>query len=138
LGSLGGLVGGYQLAGATEMSAGEARTMAAVGDLGLAMGFGTGFLLKFDGQPRNCDQLIDNVMCFAPDPQADAHARKMALMGLLGSGLGLTGGYFLARHRDNSWGDGEVLRAGTLLGVWSAWGVADAANTAIDLKNAAF
>jgi hypothetical protein len=137
-GSLGGLVGGYQLAGATDMTAGEARTMAAVGDLGLAMGFGTGFLLHFDGMPRDCTPVSENPACFGADPQADAHSRKMALMGLLGSGLGLTGGYYLARHRENTWGDGEVLRAGTLLGVWSGWGVADAAHTNIDLTNGAF
>jgi hypothetical protein len=137
-GSLGGLVGGYQLAGAADLSPGEARTMAAVGDLGLALGFGAGFLLHFDGQPRDCTPFSENPACFGADPEADAHARKMALVGLLGSGLGLSGGYYLARHRQNSWGDGEVLRASTLLGVWSAWGIADVAGTSIDLTNGAF
>jgi hypothetical protein len=137
-GSLGGLVGGYQLAGSTGMSAGEARTMAAVGDLGLAMGFGTGFLLHFDGQPRGCTPVSENPACFGPDFEADAHARKMAITGLLGAGLGLGGGYVLGRHRENSWGDGEVLRGATLLGVWSGWALADVANTSIDLKNRAF
>jgi hypothetical protein len=138
VGSLGGLVGGYQVAGATDMTPGEARTMAAVGDLGLAMGFGAGFLFHFDGQPRECPAFSENPACFGFDFEADAHARKMALMGLLGSGVGLSGGYILARHSHNSWGDGEVLRAGTLLGVWSGWAVADAARTHIDLTNNAF
>jgi hypothetical protein len=62
----------------------------------------------------------------------------MALMGLFGSGLGLTGGYFLGKNSENSWGDGEVLRAGTLLGVWSAFGLADVARTEVALTNRAF
>jgi hypothetical protein len=138
LGSIGGLVGGYQLAGAAALTAGEARTMAAVGDLGLALGFGTGFLLHLDGQPTDCTQLSENPACFGTDPQVDAHARKMALMGLIGSGLGLTSGYFLARNRENTWGDGEVLRASALLGTWLAFGVADVAHAHIALTNRPF
>jgi hypothetical protein len=137
VGSIAGLVGGYQFAGAAGLSAGEARTMAAVGDLGLALGFGAGFLLHFDARAAGCAPFAGNAVCFSPDPEQDAHARKMAFMGLLGSGLGLTGGYFLGRARNNTWGDGEVLRAGTLLGTWSAFGVADVARAHVALSNPA-
>ena len=138
LGSLGGLIGGYHLARATDMTAGEARTMAAVGDLGLAMGFGAGFLLRFDGEPLVCPVDSENPGCFGFNPQADSQARKMAAAGLLGSGLGLVGGYVLGKHRDHTWGDGEVLRGATLLGIWSAWGLVEAGGTTVSLDNRPF
>jgi uncharacterized membrane protein YeaQ/YmgE (transglycosylase-associated protein family) len=126
LGSVGEMMGGYQLSRALQLSAGEARTMAALGDFGLAFGFGTGFLANLNGEPRNCFQFSDPPPgCFGPDPEVDSHSRKMAAAGLVGSGLGLAGGYFLARRRDNSWGDGEVLRASMALGTWTAAGIAD-------------
>jgi hypothetical protein len=131
-GSVAGLVGGYQVAKHTELSAGEVRTIAAVGDLGLAMGFGTGLLLRLDGGPRPCPDETGN--CF-PDFQADTHARHMAAAGLMGMTLGLGGGALLARHRQNTWGDGEVLRGTTALGVWAALGVAAAANMDFSLTN---
>jgi hypothetical protein len=125
LGSVAEMVAGYQWAGAGHLSAGEARTIAAVGDLGLGLGFGGGFLFRFDGKPRDCTPFTERVECFGPDPQADKHSRQMSGMGLLGSALGLTGGYFLARHRENTWGDGEVLRGSIVLGTFTAAGLAD-------------
>jgi hypothetical protein len=138
LGSVVGLVSGFQFANSAELTAGEARTMAAVGDFGLLFGFGAGFLLHLDGGPSDCQPQFSDSGCFLPDPDVDKHARGMAAAGLVGGALGLTGGYLLARHRDNSWGDGEVLRASTGLGVWLAAGVADVAGTSFELTNRAF
>jgi hypothetical protein len=42
---------------------------------------------------------------------------------LAGAAAGLAGGYLLSQRRDNSWGDGEVMRAAGLLGGWSAFTV---------------
>jgi hypothetical protein len=136
-GSIAGMVGGYHLASAAQLTPGEARTMAADGDLGLAFGFGAGFLLRFGGGPRVCPPEFSGSFCF-PNPDADSRSRKMAASGLIGSSLGLVGGYLLARHRDNTWGDGEVLRAGTLLGVWSGIGLAEVAKTSLDPTNRPF
>ena len=47
LGSAAELTGGYLLAGRTGMTAGHARTMAALGDFGLLWGVGAGYLLRF-------------------------------------------------------------------------------------------
>jgi hypothetical protein len=129
VGSLAGMVGGYQLSRAAQLSAGDARTMAALGDYGLAFGFGTGFLLRLQGQQPDCAQFSENPVCVGGrDPEVDSHSRRMAAAGLIGSGLGLTGGYLLARRRENSWGDGEVLRASSALGTWTAAGFADLIN----------
>jgi hypothetical protein len=83
--------------------------MAALGDFGLGLGFGTGFLLDFDGSDKTQDQ----------------RARRMGGAGLVGAAVGLTSGYLLAHRRDNTWGDGEVLRMAGLLGAWSGFTIAD-------------
>jgi hypothetical protein len=124
MGSVLGMVGGYQWSRAAELTAGEARTVAAVGDYGLALGFGAGFLFGFDGQP-DCPMFTENPACFGGDPDVDSKSRKMAAAGLVGAGLGLAGGYMLGKRRENTWGDGEVLRASTALGAWTAAGIAD-------------
>lgn len=138
LGSVTELTAGYHLARAGRMTAGQVRTMAAAGDLGLALGFGTGLLLRWNGGGVSCPADTENPACFGHDPDVDTHSRKMAAAGLVGSAVGLAGGYVLARHRENTWGDGEVLRGTIALGVWSGWGVADVARTSIDLDNRSF
>jgi hypothetical protein len=120
-GSLLELLGGYQLASAGKMSAGEARTMAVLGDFGLLWGFGTGYLLRLDDRE---------------DP--DTQARGMAAAGLIGAGLGLGGGWILAHRRDNSWGDGEVMRASMGLGAWLGLAAADLGKTSFSLQNRTF
>jgi hypothetical protein len=61
----------------------------------------------------------------------------MSAAGLVGLTLGLGGGYALARHRDNTWGDGEVLRAAIALGAYTGLGLGAAVNTNIALTNRA-
>lgn len=113
LGGIGGAVGGYMFADRQQLTPGQARTTAALGDFGLGAGFGTGFLLGLADSGKT----------------PDTRARGMAASGLLGAAVGLTGGYFLSRQRDNSWGDGEVMRAAGLLGAWSAFAVTYVAET---------
>jgi uncharacterized membrane protein YsdA (DUF1294 family) len=140
-GSLVGLMGGYQLARFTDMTAGDARTVAAMGDFGLAFGFGAGFLLRLDAgpaSPQSCQVAQGEFRCMiAADTGADKHARQMAAAGLVGLSLGLGGGYVLAHHRDNTWGDGEVLRGATALGVYAGLGLGAAAKMDINLSNRA-
>jgi hypothetical protein len=112
VGSVSGLWAGHTFAEHHQLTAGQARTMAVMGDFGLGLGFGSGFLLDFDG--------IDKTQ--------DERARRMGSVGLLGAAVGLTSGYILARRRDNSWGDGEVLRMVGLLGAWSGFTLADVAD----------
>jgi hypothetical protein len=120
-GSLVELVAGYHLAPRLAPTAGRAHTVAALGDFGLLLGFGTGYLLRFDRKET-----------------ADAQARSMAAAGLAGAGLGLAGGYALGRTRDNSWGDGEVLRLCWALGAWTGAAAADLARTDLSLGNRTF
>jgi hypothetical protein len=115
LGSVAGVTGGYLFSGGGRVTAGQARTMAVTGDFGLGLGFGAGFLLDFDGSDKTPDQ----------------RARRMGAMGLAGAAVGLTGGYLLGRERDNTWGDGEVMRAAGLLGAWSGFTVANQFQTSM-------
>jgi hypothetical protein len=62
----------------------------------------------------------------------------MAAAGLLGAAAGLGGGYLLARHRHNSWGDGEVMRMSTVLGVWSGTVVGEIGKMDFSLDNRPF
>jgi hypothetical protein len=109
LGSMGGLWGGYFWADAAAMTPGQARTTALMGDFGLLFGFGMGHVLGLDQQDRPFEQR-----------NADTQARSMAAAGLTGTIAGLAGGRLLGRRRDNSWGDGEVMRASGVLGTWTA------------------
>ena len=106
LGSVAGLTGGTLWAGHARMSAGDARTVAVLGDYGLFAGLVTGHALGWDELEGEFGQ-----------PRLDDRARAMSASGLVGSALGLTSGRLLSLSRDNSWGDGEVMRAGGLLGV---------------------
>jgi hypothetical protein len=137
LGSMAGMMGGYYFGRSAQLTAGEARTMAAVGDLGLAMGFGAGFILRLHGNQPPCGFEFSDPACFQRDKTPDEQSRGMAAAGLVGAGLGLGGGYYLARRRDNTWGDGEVLRGSSLLGVWLAIGVADLTRMDFDFDNRA-
>jgi hypothetical protein len=100
LASVGGLVGGSLWARQAPMSAGQARTTAVVGDLGLGAGLLAGVL--FSGADEDFDQ---------------AEQRVTGATGLAGAALGVAGGRWFSLRRDNSWGDGEVMRAGGLYGV---------------------
>jgi hypothetical protein len=120
-GSLLELVGGFRLASTLDLSPGQVRTMAALGDLGLLEGFGAGYLLRFDEKAT-----------------VDARSRGMAAAGLAGTGLGLAGGYLLGQHRHHSWGDGEVLRAASGVGAWLGVGLADLASVPLEPGNATF
>jgi hypothetical protein len=102
LGSVGEMAAGFALAERAGISPGHARTIGVGGDFGLGIGFATGALLGLHHNERTADQ----------------QARGMASMGFLGAAAGLGGGYLLGRQRQNTWGDGEVLRAAGLLGVW--------------------
>ena len=101
LGSVGSLVGGTWWAGAAEMTPGEARTLAVVADYGLLAGFAAGYGFDLD----------------RPTLSNNERARAMSALGLVGVIGGITSGRLLARSRDNTWGDGEVLRTSALMGV---------------------
>jgi hypothetical protein len=120
-GSLIELLLGYHLAPALAPTPGRARTIAAVGDAGLLLGFGTGYLLRFDRKET-----------------ADQQARAMAGAGLVGAALGLGSGYLLARARQNSWGDGEVLRASAALGALEGAALADLGGVDLSLDDRTF
>jgi hypothetical protein len=120
-GSLTELVLGFYLAPALAPTAGRAHTIAAVGDFGLLLGFGGGYLLRLNQKDT-----------------ADEQARGMAAAGLVGAGLGLAGGYVLAAARDNSWGDAEVLRLCWALGAWNGAAVADLVHSDLSLDNRTF
>ncbi len=106
LGSAAGLAGGFLWGGTEKMTAGEARTTAVLGDFGLFAGFVAGRLLGLDQHDRPFE-----------DRDADTQARGMAAAGLVGSAAGLVVGRGFSRLRDNTWGDGEVLRGGGLVGL---------------------
>ena len=118
LGSAAELAGGYLLAERTRMTAGQARTMAALGDFGLLGGVGVGYMLRFPDRAT-----------------ADQQARAMGASTLLGSALGLTGGYFLGRRRDSSWGDAEVMRMAGFVGGVIGFGAADLFELDLDLRD---
>jgi hypothetical protein len=117
-GSLTELVAGYTLAPVLAPTPGRARTLGAVADFGMLFGFGTGYLLRLDQKET-----------------ADAQARGMAAAGLIGAAAGISGGYALARARQNSWGDGEVLRLCWVLGAWDGAAAADLGRTDLALDN---
>jgi hypothetical protein len=54
----------------------------------------------------------------ADDDFDQAEQRVTGVMGLAGAALGVAGGRWLSLRRDNTWGDGEVMRAGGLYGLW--------------------
>jgi hypothetical protein len=118
LGSTLELAGGYWLAGRTRMTAGQAHTVAALGDLGLITGVGAGYFFQFPGRAS-----------------ADQQAKGMAASALAGSAAGLAGGYLLGRRRDHSWGDAEVLRMAGLVGTFLGFGIADALGLQVDLQD---
>ena len=96
-GSLGGLIGGSMWASEAGMSPGHARTVAVMGDLGLGLGLLGGLVIGGEDLGEGDDRLP-------------------AGMGLAGAALGVTAGRFLSLRQDNTWGDGEVMRAGGLYG----------------------
>jgi hypothetical protein len=102
LGSVGGVVAGSLLAPRLELSPGDARTIAVMGDYGLFLGLTVGHILN----PSEA---------YNPDQSAE-QSRVLSTGGLLGSMLGLGGGHLLARSRRNTWGDGEVMRGAGALG----------------------
>jgi hypothetical protein len=101
-GSLVELWAGYQLASRLGMTAGQARTIAVGGDFGLGFGFAMGALAGLHHT----------------DHSDDARARGMAATGFFGAAAGMGAGYLLGQRRNNTWGDGEVMRASGLLGLW--------------------
>jgi hypothetical protein len=114
LGSVTGLVGGTLWAGGARMTPGQARTLAVGADYGLFSGFVFGHLLGWD-------ELQDS----NGGSRLDARARMMSAAGLGGTLLGIGSGRALALARDNTWGDGEVMRGAGLLGALA--GVTNAA-----------
>jgi hypothetical protein len=103
LGSVTELVSGALWARDGHLTTGEARTIAVGGDFGLGWGFATGAILGLHHD----------------DHSVAVQTRGMATAGIVGSAAGLGLGYALARRRDNTWGDGEVLRMAGLVGTWA-------------------
>jgi hypothetical protein len=103
VGSVTELVSGALWARAGHLTTGEARTIAVGGDFGLGWGFATGAILGLHHD----------------DHSVAVQTRGMATAGIVGSAAGLGLGYALARRRDNTWGDGEVLRMAGLVGTWA-------------------
>jgi hypothetical protein len=108
-GSVVGLSAAAWFAGRTALTPGQAHTMSVFADFGTALGFGIGYLGGFTGGGATSDQV----------------ARRMAMMGLLGTGAGLFTGYQHGHWRDNTWGDAEVMRAAGFLGIFAAGALAD-------------
>jgi hypothetical protein len=106
LGSVGGAVAGALLPGQLDLSPGDVRTIAALGDYGTFAGFALGHIFGLDEIGRD------------DDPGAlDTRTRTTAAAALAGSLLGLAGGHLLSLQRTNTWGDGEVMRGSGALGV---------------------
>jgi hypothetical protein len=112
-GSVLGLTAGTLLGDRLQISPGQAHTTGVVSDFGLGLGFGFAFLLGFDESDKTADQ----------------RARRIGGSALVGAAGGIFGGYRLARARDNSWGDAEVMRATGLVGVLAGATVADGFST---------
>jgi hypothetical protein len=112
-GSVLGLTAGTLLGDHLQVSPGQAHTTGVVGDFRLGLGFGFAFLLGFDDADKTADQ----------------RARRIGGSALVGAAGGIFGGYRLARARDNSWGDAEVMRATGLVGVLAGVTVADGFST---------
>jgi hypothetical protein len=117
-GSLVELLLGYHLSAVVAPTAGRAHTVAAGGDFGLMLGFGAGYFLRFDQKET-----------------ADQQARAMAAAGLVGSAVGLAGGWALGRARDNTWGDAEVLRTSWILGAVLGASTADLARRELSFQS---
>jgi hypothetical protein len=103
VGSASELVSGVLWAREGHLTSGQARTIAVGGDFGLGWGFATGAILGLDHGNHSIA----------------VQTRGMAASGIVGSAAGLGFGYALARRRDNTWGDGEVLRMAGLVGTWA-------------------
>jgi len=92
------LIGGYQIARATDMSDGTATTIAVMHDLGVGMGLGAAHLSgAFDADDAN---------------------RPAAAWVLAGAGAGIVSGAILARGEHFTRGDAYVLRSAALLGAY--------------------
>lgn len=99
LGSVAEGVGGYLWARNEEMTPGTANALATAGDFGLAYGIGTTILLNLEGD--------------------DGPGRLGAALGLTGAAGGVLVGRGLARERDYSWGDTDLIYTAGTLGAWS-------------------
>jgi len=103
--SLGETVAAYGWAAAGDMSAGDAHTIGNGGDFGMAWGAETALLLGLEGN--------------------EAEMRATEALVLAGSGAGLVAGAALARTRNDTWGDAEIVRAGHLVGALAGTMVAE-------------
>ena len=104
----GSLVEGAALgtwAQATHASGGVAGSIGTGGDFGLLYGLGIADLTDLIG---------------------DEHDGALAACTLGGSGLGMAGGYWLARHRDYTYGDAGAMRTAGLVGAYLGLGLARA------------
>lgn len=105
IGSIAEGIAGYAWASNENMTPGTAHTIALGGDAGLSTGW------------------------LAAAMMGRADSEVSSGMGLGGSLLGIYGGSVLAKRRDYSWGDAQLMYSGGLLGGWTglAFGaVADA------------
>ena len=108
-GSLLGLAGGAALARGASISAGHAHTVGVMGDFGMFLGLDILVLAGLNGT----------------DLSNDEKARRISAAVLLGGAGATLGGYRLARARDNTWGDAEVMRAGGAFGLLAGVTFAD-------------
>jgi hypothetical protein len=128
LGSVAGTVAGAYLPPRLSLSPGDVRTMAVLGDYGLFAGFALGRLFGFHELGKDEAPQFAGFEPVVSQSVLDRRARATAAAGLVGSGLGLLGGRLLTLRRNNTWGDGEVMRAAGILGLFTAATVANGTN----------
>lgn len=95
--SIGEGLGGYAWADKTNMTAGTASTIGAMGDFGIGIGLGTAHITG----------LLNNV-----------NNRKLSASILLGSAAGIASGVLLAKNQSYTKGDALVLRGAGFLGAY--------------------
>jgi hypothetical protein len=112
IGSIAEGIAGYAWAGGENMTAGTAHTIALGGDAGLSTGW----------------------LAAAIAGRSDSEVSSA--LGLGGSLLGIYGGSVLAKRRDHSWGDAQLMYAGGLLGGWTGLAFGAAAGASDELTAA--
>jgi hypothetical protein len=114
IGSIAEGIAGYAWASNENMTAGTAHTIALGGDAGLSTGW------------------------LAAAIMGRGDSEVSSGMGLGGSLLGIYGGSVLAKRRDYSWGDAQLMYTGGLLGGWTglAFGAVADANEEVSAASA--
>lgn len=118
-GSVAGSLGGFAVAGSARPEEGTAALWSAMGDFGMAFGFGSALAAGFYDRES---VIAENGF----SEESYVNLRAGNALGLLGTGAGLLAGRWMGEREDYTVGDATVLRASGLLGAHVALPVANA------------